>query len=148
MASSNSMQYQFSIEIFGHGEDPNHRSHWGFVIHRPPNTHGDLLHVRPIDLKRLWYEFEPQYGTELNVMQALGLCKISTLDSEQRRQAITIIGAEPAPKRWCQDWVFSTLIALEVEELVPPGASEFWKGLIGKTAREVQSAVGGNWSPI
>lgn len=145
------MQYQFSIEVFGNGEDPIHRSHWGFVIHRPPSAIGDLLHVRPVDLSRLWYEFEPRYGTELNVMQARGLCKISTLSSEQRRQAIAVISAEPAPRdgvRKCQDWVFSTLIALEVEELAPPGTSEFWKGMIGKSARDVQTAVGGSWSSM
>lgn len=145
------MHYQLSIEIFGQGEDPNYRSHWGFVIHIPPNTHGDLLHVRPIDINRLWYEFEPRYGTDLKVMQALGLCKVSTLDSEQRRQAITTISGEAAPrdgKRRCQDWVFSALIALEVEELVPAGTSEFWKGLVGKSAQEIQGAVGGNWSLV
>ncbi|KAJ5947719.1 hypothetical protein N7466_000734 [Penicillium verhagenii] len=145
------MQYQLSIEVFGTGEDPKHRSHWGFVIHQPPRTFGDLLHVLPIDLERLWYEFEPRYGTELDIMQALGLCNIATLNSEPRRLAIELISQEPAPRdgrRKCQDWMFSTLISLEVEELVPPGTSEFWKGMVGLPAKEVQRAVGRNWSPI
>ncbi|KAJ5609296.1 hypothetical protein N7528_009863 [Penicillium herquei] len=145
------MQYNLSIEIFGTGEDPKHRSHWGFVIHQPPRTFGDLLHVWPIDIDKLWYDFEPRFGTELNIMQALGLCQISTLSSSQRRQAIEVISQEPAPRdgrRKCQDWIFSTLISLEVEELVPPGTSEFWKGMVGLPAKDVQSAVGANWTPI
>lgn len=145
------MQYQLSIEVFGTGEDPKHRSHWGFVIHQPPRTFGDLLHVRPVNIEKLWYEFEPRFGTDLNIMQALGLCKIATLDSRQRRLAIEVISQEPAPRdgmRKCQDWVFSTLISLEVEELVPAGTSEFWKGMVGVPAHGVQKAVGGNWSPI
>ncbi|KAJ5653223.1 hypothetical protein N7490_000226 [Penicillium lividum] len=145
------MQYQLSIQVFGTGEDPNHRSHWGFVIHQPPRTFGDLLHVRPVDMDKLWYEFEPRFGTDLDIMQALGLCKIGTLGSPQRRLAIEVISQEPAPrdgKRKCQDWVFSTLISLEVEELVPAGTSEFWKGMVGLPAKEVRRAVGGNWSLI
>lgn len=145
------MQYNLSVEVFGTGEDPKHRSHWGFVIHQPPRTFGDLLHVWPIDLERLWYDFEPRFGTDLKIMQALGLCQIGTLSSSQRRQAIEVISKEPAPrdgKRKCQDWVFSTLLSLEVEELVPDGTSEFWKTMVGLPAREVQRAVGENWTSI
>ncbi|KAJ5108499.1 hypothetical protein N7456_005174 [Penicillium angulare] len=143
------MNYHLSIEVFGTGEDPKHRSHWGFVIHQPSRTFGDLLHVWPIDIDKLWYDFEARFGTELNIMQAKGLCQISTLSSSQRRQAIEVISQEPAPRdgrRKCQDWVFSTLISLEVEELVPPGTSEFWKGMVGLPAKDVQSAIGENWT--
>jgi hypothetical protein len=70
------MAYELSIEVFGTGEDPNHRSHWGFVIHRPSLLFGDLLHVKAIDLDRLWYEFDPRMGTPLVTMQALGMVKI------------------------------------------------------------------------
>ncbi|KAJ5745289.1 hypothetical protein N7520_010471 [Penicillium odoratum] len=99
------MQYQHSIEVFGTGEDPKNRSHWGFVIHQPPRTFGDL--------EKLWYEFEPRFGTDLDIMQALA---------------------------------YYTLISLEVEDLVPTGTSQFWKGIIELPAKEVQRAVGGNWS--
>lgn len=145
------MEYQLSIQVFGAGEDPNHRSHWGFVINQPPSLVGDILHVRPIDLGRLWYEFESRFGTELPIMQALGMCRIATLSPQQRRLAIEVITNEPAPrdgKRKCQDWVFSTVIALEVEELVPAGTAEFWKGMVGLPAREVQRAVGEQWMSL
>ncbi|PWY92371.1 hypothetical protein BO70DRAFT_357489 [Aspergillus heteromorphus CBS 117.55] len=143
------MSHQLSIEVFGTGEDPNHRSHWGFMIHRPPNRTGDLLHVRLLDLDRLWYQFEARLGTDLLTMQAVGICKIAELSAQQRHQAIEVIKNEPAPRdgrRKCQDWVFSTLIALEVEELVPPGTSEFWKSMVGRPARGVARAVGTNWT--
>ncbi|KAJ5995017.1 hypothetical protein N7481_001994 [Penicillium waksmanii] len=145
------MAYQLSIEVFGTGEDPNHRSHWGFMIHQPPNTTGDLLHVRLIDMYRLWYEFESRSNTDIVDMQALGLCRLAELTPQQRLQAIQIIKSEPAPRdgsRKCQDWVFSTLLSLEVEELVPDGTSEFWKGMVGRTAREVERSNGDRWTAL
>jgi hypothetical protein len=50
------MAYELSIEIFGAGEDAQHRSHWGFVIHKPSDLVGDLLYVKVIDLERLCVE--------------------------------------------------------------------------------------------
>lgn len=157
--------YTLSVAIFGEGHNPSHRSHWAFTIHQsqPPQqdptsttttaTYGDLLHVRVIDLDRLWYQFEHRYDTHLptmhNTMQAVGTCKIAELPTAaDRRRAIEIIteeGEKRAPRdggRRCQEWVFETLIALEVEELVPEGTAEFWKGMVGKGAREVERAVG------
>lgn len=145
------MAYELSIEIFGEGDDPNHRSHWDFMIRQPPQIYGDLLHVRVIDLDKLWYQFEYRSGTKLATMQAIGMCKIADLDSRQRQQAIEVIKAEKAPtdgKRRCQDWVFDTLISLEAEELVPPRTSEFWKQMVEKPAKEVEKAVKANWTSL
>ncbi|KAE8402882.1 hypothetical protein BDV37DRAFT_272451 [Aspergillus pseudonomiae] len=143
------MSYYLSMVISGEGKDPKHRSHWAFAIHQPAQIIGDLLHVRPIDLRRLWYEFEHRSDSELILVDAIGLAKIAELDGPQRLQAISVIRDETAPKdgvRRCQDWVFSALIALEVEELVPAGTSELWKGLMGRTATEVEEAVGPKWT--
>ncbi|KAL2011971.1 hypothetical protein VTN00DRAFT_4689 [Thermoascus crustaceus] len=158
--------YTLSIAIFGEGNNPTHRSHWAFTIHQsqPPQddpttttTYGDLLHVRVIDLDRLWYQFEHRSDTHLptmhNIMQAVGTCKIADLPTaEDRRRAIEIIaeeGEKRAPRdggRRCQEWVFETLIALEVEEFVPEGTAGFWKGMVGREAREVEREVGvGGW---
>ncbi|KAJ9303236.1 hypothetical protein DTO271G3_610 [Paecilomyces variotii] len=142
------MSYEFSIEICGQGEDPNHRCHWGFMINQPAECFGDLLHVRVIDLDRLWYQFEYRSGSSLDDLQAVGKCKIASLTPEQRQNAIELIKAEKAPvdgKRRCQDWVFDTLISLEVEDLVPSGTAEFWKERIGNSAKEVRRACGRNW---
>ncbi|GAD96911.1 hypothetical protein PVAR5_5578 [Paecilomyces variotii No. 5] len=143
------MSYELSIEICGQGEDPNHRCHWGFMINRPAEYFGDLLHVRVIDLDRLWYQFEYRSGSSLDDLQAVGKCKIADLTLQQRQEAIELIKAEKAPidgKRRCQDWVFDTLISLEVEDLVPPGTAEFWKGMIGKPAKEVRLSCGVGWT--
>jgi hypothetical protein len=142
------MSYQLSVEVYGSGEDPNHRSHWGFMINQPSSSIGDLLHVRVIDLEKLWYQFEERYGTNVVSMQAVGMCKIADLTPKQRQDAIAIIKKEDAPrdgKKRCQDWVFDTLISLEAEELVPSGTSEFWKGMVGKPARVVAQACGTKW---
>ncbi|KAH8433870.1 uncharacterized protein LDX57_011506 [Aspergillus melleus] len=142
------MAYKLSVEVFGDGENPNDPSHWGFTINKPPNPYGDLLHVRTLDAKGMFFQFEPRLRTRLNTQQALGLCVISTLTDQQRQRATQIVANEEAPKdgkRNCQDWVLSTLIALEIEELVAPGTAEFWKEMIGKPARYVRGAVGANW---
>lgn len=142
------MAYQLSIEIFGEGDSPNHRSHWGFMIHEPTKQFGDLLNVRLIDLDKLWYQFDYRSGSKLATMEAVGICKVSDLNSQQRQKAIDVIKAEEAPrdgKRRCQDWVLDTLISLEVAEVVPSGTAEIWQGLVGRTATEVERAVGANW---
>ncbi|KAF9883683.1 hypothetical protein FE257_003067 [Aspergillus nanangensis] len=143
------MSHQLSIEISGAGEDPNHRSHWAFAVHQPSSRTGDLLHVRVLDLDRLWYGFEFRRGTRLGAMQGVGLCKLAPLDARQRQHAEELIRNEPPPtdgKRKCQDWIVDALIALEVEELVPGGTAEFWSRMVGKPARLVCEAVGGDWT--
>ncbi|KAB8078516.1 hypothetical protein BDV29DRAFT_144736 [Aspergillus leporis] len=143
------MSYHLSILISGEGKDPKYRSHWAFVIHQPAQAIGDLLHVRPIDIGRLWYEFEHRSNSDLILVDVIGLAKIADLDGSRRLQAIEVIKTEKAPRdgtRRCQDWVFSALIALEVEELVPAGTSKTWKGLMGRTATEVEGAAGQGWT--
>ena len=100
------MAYVLSVEIFGEGNDRQHRSHWGFTIHTPSSIIGDLLHVKVIDLDRLWYQFEPRMSIGLNTMQAIGEVKLGVLSEQQRRQAIQVITSSPAPRdgrKKCQD---------------------------------------------
>lgn len=104
------MSYRLAIEVFGPGDDPNHRSHWGLLIYREGEDFGDLLHVQVIDLQRLWYEPDYRQGARIVTQQAVGMCKVADLDEQQRRKVIEVIRAEPAPrdgKRRCQDWVFT-----------------------------------------
>ncbi|CAG8944182.1 unnamed protein product [Penicillium salamii] len=143
------MNYDLSIEVFGPGTNPNFRSHWGFMINKPGNLEfGDLLQVEVVDANKLCYGFAPRYATKIIDKGAVGMCKIANLTSEQRRQAITIIEKEPAPRngvKKCQDWTFDALLSLEIEELVPSGTSEFWKGMVGRPAREVAEACSTRW---
>ncbi|CAI7594271.1 unnamed protein product [Penicillium crustosum] len=137
-------------KVFGPGDSPTHRSHWGFMINKPGNLEfGDLLQVEIIDAGRLWYGFAPRYATKIVDKAAVGMCKIADLTSQQRHDAIKVIEKEPAPKNSigrCQDWIFDALLALEIEELVPSGTSAFWKGMIGRPAREVAAACGTQWT--
>ncbi|CAG8190764.1 unnamed protein product [Penicillium nalgiovense] len=144
------MAYNLSIEVFGPGDSPTHRSHWGFMINKPGNLEfGDLLQVEIIDSDRLWYGFAPRYATKIIDKAAVGMCKIADLTSQQRHDAIRVIEKEPAPRDSigrCQDWTFDALLSLEIEELVPSGTSAFWKGMIGRPAREVAAACGTQWT--
>ncbi|KAJ5117550.1 hypothetical protein N7448_011182 [Penicillium atrosanguineum] len=145
------MEYDLSIEIFGTGEDPKHRSHWGFVIHKPSALVGDLFHVKVIDLDKLWYQFESRMNTPLRTMQAVGKVKLGKLSEQQRQDAIAVIKSSLAPRdgrKKCQDWVYDTLLSLEVDELVPAGTCHFWKGMVGKSAQAVQKASGVNWASL
>ncbi|RDH33795.1 hypothetical protein BDQ94DRAFT_169871 [Aspergillus welwitschiae] len=151
--SSPPPSYELSIQIFGPGEDPHHRSHWGFLIAKPSSPTGDLLHVQVIHLDNLWYQFEARINTPLRtmetMMQAVGKVKLATLGGEQQRQqAIEVITASPAPRdgrKRFQDWVLDTLLSLEVEEVVPAGTCHFWEGLVGRSAAEVRERSGVEW---
>jgi hypothetical protein len=51
-------------------------------------------------------------------------------------------------KKICQDWVYDTLLSLEVEEPVLSGTCHFWNGMVGKPARAVQVTPGVNWTSL
>ena len=90
-------------------------------------------------------------STPLHTMQAVGKVKLGDLSEQQRQHAIQVITSSPAPrdgKKRCQDWVYDTLLSLEVEELVPSGTCHFWKEMVGKSARTVQETPGVNWTSL
>lgn len=90
-------------------------------------------------------------STPLRTMQAVGKVKLGDLSEQQRQHAIQVITSSPAPrdgKKRCQDWVYDTLLSLEVEELVPSGSCHFWNGMVGKSARAVQATPGVNWMSL
>lgn len=104
--------------------------------------------MQVIDLDRLRYEFEARTGMSLVIMQAVGMVKIASLDADQRKEVIKVISSEDAPRdgvKRCQDWEFDTLLSLEVNDLVPDGTCQFWKGMVGKPAKVVENAAGANW---
>ncbi len=126
------MSYTLSIAISGPGT--TERAHWGFTLHQPPNTFGDLLHVRLIDLPSKRFQFENRTGHGLSEQDAWGLATVTTgLTGAQRVQVVSILEAEKPPvgEGKCQDWAVDALVALEVEELVPDGTAERWAGRVG-----------------
>ncbi|EUC39847.1 hypothetical protein COCMIDRAFT_41726 [Bipolaris oryzae ATCC 44560] len=131
--------YTLSIGIYRYREDPNHRSHWGFLIFRQGNEVGNLLHVQLMSFEGLIYQFETRSGRVL----------LGYIEPTKYNQVVDIISKEPAPrnnKDRCQDWTLDCVIALEAEELLPAGTSGWIEGIVGKPSKDVAAAVGGRWT--
>lgn len=140
--------YSLSIVVDGPGTDANHRSHWTFAIHHNAAETGTIMQVQVIDLSKLIYQFDERRGVEIRSKGSEGSFTVASLTQQQMRQAVQIIREEPEPRNGverCQDWVLRTVISLEAEEVVPPGASAEIETLIGKTAAAVAHQVGGRW---
>ncbi|KAL4933085.1 uncharacterized protein BDV17DRAFT_287442 [Aspergillus undulatus] len=137
------MAYQLSISLAGPGITEN--AHWGFTIHTPGKDFGDLLHVRLITSTH--FQFENRTGHGLAEQDAWGLAPITLLDDVQRAAVVSILEKERPPTngRDCQSWVVDGLVALEVEELVPPGTAEVWSARLGKETALVREEAGGVW---
>lgn len=143
--------YLLSIMVYGRGDDPTHRSHWAFALHRPGKQLCTLLHVNLIDPTGLIYQYEERSGQPLESRSAEGFFLISNVKADKYRQVVRIISAEPAPRNGkdrCQDWVLDCVIALETEELVPDGTAELIESLIGKNVTAVTARLGGRWQGI
>jgi len=140
--------YCLSIAVYGPGDDPNNRSHWAIFLHAPTGSVGHMLHVSLIDRDRLWYQFDPRNDYDIFSPSSEGCFLVATLTLSQYQQAYQIISQEPAPANGtdrCQDWVLACIIALEVEEIVPPGTSEWVGALVGRTAADVAAITGDRW---
>ena len=140
--------YSLSIVVDGPGTDANHRSHWTFAIHHNAAETGTIMQVQVIDLSKLIYQFDERSGVDIRSKGSEGSFTVASLTHEQMRQAVKIIREEPAPRdgvERCQDWALRTVISLEAEEVVPPGASAEIETLIGKTAAAVAQQLGGRW---
>lgn len=142
------MSHSLSIVVDGPGTDPNHRCHWAFAIHPPNSLLGNLLQVTVLDLPSLTYGFDKRTGVEILSNVSEGYFAVASLSVEQHRRADEIISREPAPRNGkdrCQDWVLNCVVALEVEEIVSAGTSEWVAQLVGRPAVEVRSLVGSRW---
>ena len=140
--------YSLSVVVDGPGTDANHRSHWTFAIHHNAAETGIIMQVQVIDLSKLIYQFDERSGVEFRSKGSEGSTKVESLTQEQVRKAVKIIREEPAPKdgvERCQDWVLRTIISLEAEELLAPGASAEIESLIGKPATTVAQQVSERW---
>ena len=140
--------YSLSIIVDGPGTDANHRSHWTFAIHHNAAETGIIMQVQVIDLDKLIYQFDERRGVDIRSKGSEGSFSVASLTNEQMQQAVRIIREEPAPRdgvERCQDWVLRTIISLEAEEIVPPGASAEIETLIGRTATAVAQQVGERW---
>jgi hypothetical protein len=90
--------YTLSIGVDGDGEDPNHRSHWGFLLFKPGNEVGNLLHVQLISLEGLVYQFETRSGEPLESQSSEGSVFLGHIEPTKYNQVVKIISEEPAPR--------------------------------------------------
>ncbi|KAK7532517.1 hypothetical protein IWX49DRAFT_327951 [Phyllosticta citricarpa] len=140
---------QLSIVVYGSGEDPNHRSHWAFALHKPGSNTGNILHVNLLDSSKFLHHFEIYRDVGLKSESSEGYFKIAELTPEQSPRAAAIISDEQAPnngKDKCQEWIVNCIISLEAEEVVPPGTSEWIGDLVGLSAGDLKGRVGENWT--
>lgn len=106
------------------------------------------MQVQVIDLSKLIYQFDERTGVDIRSKGSEGSFAVASLTHEQMQQAVRIIREEPAPRdgvERCQDWVLRTIISLEAEELLAPGASAEIESLIGKPATTVAQQVSERW---
>jgi hypothetical protein len=90
--------YTLSIAVDGDGEDPNHRSHWGFLLFNPGNEVGNVLHVQLISLEGLVYQFEIRSGQPLDSQSSEGRIFLGNIEPTKYNQVVKIISEEPAPR--------------------------------------------------
>ncbi|KAF1918788.1 hypothetical protein BDU57DRAFT_511539 [Ampelomyces quisqualis] len=90
--------YTLSIGVYGDGEDPSHRSHWGFLMSKPGQAVGNLLHVQLISLQGLVYQFETRSGHPLQSQTCKGMVLLDYIQPANYNQVVKIISEEPAPR--------------------------------------------------
>ncbi|KAL2217699.1 hypothetical protein M432DRAFT_451937 [Thermoascus aurantiacus ATCC 26904] len=149
--------FELSIGIFRDRTDPDDESHWGFIIHQPPNTWGELLHVELPDKNKRWlFQFETR-EVVLPSNHSVGKCKIANLTPTERSKAVQVMKNEKAPKdgkKNCQDWVINVLLTLMDtdgdgnKKLVPEDTAEIWEGLRGKSVQEIKKKAGDAWTDL
>lgn len=142
--------YLLSIIVSGRGDDPNHRSHWAFAIHRPDQPLCTLYQVNLIG-EGLIYQFEERGGEPLLSRSSEGHFLVGPIKSSNYVKTKEIISKEPAPRNGrdrCQDWVMNCIIVLETEELVEDGTSELISRLIGKNVDQLKGIVQDRWTDV
>jgi hypothetical protein len=139
--------YEISVVVYGHGSDPNDRSHWGFFVCRKGEYLGDLLHVALVD-QPLLYEYTERAPMNMRSARCSGRSIVATLNRRLCERGCEIIRSEPAPrdgKRRCQDWVMAVMLRLEAAELVNQGTSRRWIRLVGRPVSQLAAALGRSW---
>lgn len=90
--------YELTIGVYGRGEDPNHRSHWVFVLSAPSSQFGNILNVQLLDLDRLIYQFERRDREPLQSQGWEGRFMVANIPASKYREDEAIITREPAPR--------------------------------------------------
>ncbi|KAF1955274.1 hypothetical protein CC80DRAFT_493198 [Byssothecium circinans] len=143
--------YSLYIILEGTGESQTHRSHWSFTFLHPNSPLANIHQVLLLDDTRLIYHYDRRDGVPYPIPGSEGELLLARLTASQAFLAQDVISREPPPRNGvdrCQDWVLNCVIALEVAELVEPGASEVLGACVGLDAGSVRKRFGGEWGVV
>jgi hypothetical protein len=141
-------EYHLSMIIQGRGDDPSHRSHWAFAIHRAHSQLCTLFQVNLLSEEGLIYQFETRGGESLDSPSNEGCFLVTSFKADEYNRVTQLISREPAPRNGkdrCQDWVLGCVIALETEELVGDGTAQLIDSLVGKNVDQVGDILKDRW---
>lgn len=140
--------YHLSIIIQGRGDDPLHRSHWVFAVHRAHSKLCTLFQVNLLSEEGLIYQFETRGGESLDSQSNEGYFLVTKFKADEYNRVTQLISREPAPRNGkdrCQDWVLGCVIVLETEELVGDGMAELVDSLVGNNVYQVGDILKDRW---
>lgn len=137
--------YGLSINIYGRGDAKlgDSPSHMGITIYECGSSTCEMYHIRnPTDQD---FIYDPR-TQPLEDPVLKGRCEITTLSSEQRQQATSLISAfgndeSNIPEFGignCQDWVAGAVAMLENANIVSFGEGEFWKNMNNQSSEEMK----------
>lgn len=156
-SKSSEKDYALSLNIYGDGdttrEEPS-PAHWGAMLHKRDELHGDLHHVRKNEA--FFYE-DPIPRRPVESTTSYGRSEIQHLSSSRRDAVSKVLhsyGSDdsnlPKGTKNCQDWTVGALGALEKERLAPLGTRDYWAQNIGQPSADISERLeqdGRSWIP-
>ncbi|KAF2638186.1 hypothetical protein P280DRAFT_551345 [Massarina eburnea CBS 473.64] len=142
-------KYELYIVLEGLGHSEHHRSHWSFAFHYPGTLLANVHQVLLLNDTRRFYHYDRRDGVPHPTPGSEGKVLLARLTVNQCTSAQEIISRELPPRNGkdrCQDWILNCVIALEVAELIEPGASEFLGGCVGLDAATVLARFDAQWT--
>lgn len=148
--------YALAVNLYGRG-DPTKRdppAHWGAMLSRRGEKHGDLYHVRKNE--EFFFE-DPVLRRPVESNTSYGRSEITYLSRRRKDSAARVLDAYgkkesnlPGVNENCHNWTVGALGALEENSLAPEGTRDYWKGNIGKPSPHIGDRLerdGRSWIP-
>lgn len=148
--------YTLSVNVYGRGDprkdDPP--AHWGTMLHKRGDTHGDLHHVRKQD--DFYYE-DPVQRRAVESNTSYGRHEVQHLSSRRKDAAEQVLNTYgrnnqnlPTGTQNCQNWTVGALGALEQQRLAPRGTQSYWQQNVGQSSQAIGNRLqqdGRSWIP-
>jgi hypothetical protein len=158
-SQSSEKDYALSVNIYGRGDPAKHDApaHWGAMLSRRGEKHGDLYHVRKND--DFFYE-DPVLRRPVESNTSYGRSEVTYLSNRRKESAAQVLDAYgkeksniPSGNANCQHWTVGALDVLERESLAPQGTRDYWKQISQRVPRKLaidssEMAALGSRSPL